>query len=140
MQIRQLPSDTARRSALAALATATVMVAGLCAANAAHARDDVSWSIGVGAPGVSFGVTNGYGYAPPAYVAAPPVYSYPAPVYAPPPRVVYNPPVYYAPRPVYYAPPVVYAPPPRYYQRPGWGPRNGYGHGYGHRDGHHGKR
>ena len=48
--------------------------------------------------------------------------------------------VYAPPPPVYYAPPVVYAPPPRYYQRPGWGPRNGYGHGYGHRDGHHGKR
>ena len=137
----QLPSG---RAAIAALATATVLVAGLCAGNAAHARSDVSWSLGIGAPGVSVGVTNGYGYGAPAYVAAPVYNSYPAPVYVQPPRVVYSPPVYYAPRPVYYAPPVVYREPPRYYQGPrghGFVDRNGdgrpdYRRGNGHGRGH----
>ena len=129
MKTLQLPSSGTARSAFAALATATVLVAGLCATNAAQARD-VSWSVGIGAPGVSVGVSNGYGYAPPAYVAAP-VYHYPPPVYVQPP------PVYYAPRPVYYAPPVVYAPRPNYYRGPGWD-RRGNGHGYGDRN-HNGR-
>ena len=136
MQAFQLPASGLGRSALAARATATVLVAGLSVTNAAQERD-VAWSVGIGAPGVSVGVTNGYGYAPPAYVAAPVYNSYPAPVYVPPPRVVYNPPVYYAPRPVYYAPPVVYAPQPNYYRGPGWD-RRGKGHGHGDRN-HNGR-
>lgn len=138
MQAIQFPSS---RSLWTALATATVVVAGLCATNAAHARSDVSWSVGIGAPGVAVGVTNGYGYpapmyAPPAYVAAPVYGAYPGAVYAPPP-VVYAPrPVYYAPRPVYYAPPpMVYGPQPRFYPRGDRDRdhRHGHGHGNGHR-------
>ncbi|MBW7833167.1 MAG: hypothetical protein H3C29_08110 [Simplicispira suum] len=76
-------------------------VALAASAGVAQARDNVSWSIGVGVPGVVVGASNNY-Y--PGYV-----YRAPAPVYYAPP------PVYYAPpRPVYYAPPVVYSPPPYY--------------------------
>jgi hypothetical protein len=103
-------------------AAAAVAAGALFTASSANARGDVSWSVGISAPGVVLGV------------AAPPVY------YAPPPPVYYRPaaPVYYAPPPVYYRPaPVYYGPPPAYY-----GPPRGYyrghrhGHGHGHRHGH----
>ena len=90
-------------------------------ATVSQARDDVFWSVGVGAPGIAVGVSN-----------APPVYVQPAPVYVAP-R-----PVYVAPRPVYYGPPpVVYRPAPVYYGPPGhhkhkhkgkWDHRRGKGH------------
>jgi len=109
------------RSTFFKWAAASVVAAGaLFAATSASARGDVSWSVGVGLPGVAVGV------GAPAYYPAP-VYAAPAPVYydAPPP-VYYRPPppVYYRPAPVYYAPPAYYA--PRYY-----GPR-GYHHGHRH--------
>lgn len=99
--------------------------AALGASTAAQARNDVFWSVGVGGPGVSVGVSN----APPYYAPAP-VYVQPAPVYMAP-R-----PVYVAPRPVYHAPPVVYGPAPVYYGPPGhrkhprhkWESRRGHGH------------
>ena len=93
-------------------AAATVAAGALFAAGTASAQ--VSWSVGVNAPGIAVGVGQpGYGY-----------YAPPAPVYYAPP-----PPVYYRPAPVYYAPPPVYYGPPRGYYRPG----PGYGHGHGHR-------
>lgn len=97
-----------------------VALALLTGAGAAQARD-VNWSIGVNSPGVSVGVSNGYGY--PVYVAPPPVYVAPRPIYyaPPPPRV------YYAPPPAVY-----YAPPPGHYYREG---HRGHRH---HR--HHGDR
>jgi hypothetical protein len=107
------------RSTFFKWAAAGVVAAGaLFAATSASARGDVSWSIGVGVPGVSVGV------GAPAYYPAP-VYAPPAPVYyAPPPPVYYRPPpVYYRPAPVYYAPPAYYG--PRYYGR-------GYYRGHGH--------
>ena len=108
-------------------AVASLAVAGLVAAGTAQARDNVSFSLGIGVPGVAVGVSNYYpAYQQPYYA---PVYQQPAPVY-------YAPaPVYVRPAPVYYAPPVYYRPAPRYY-----GPR-GYGHG-GHGRGHggHGHR
>jgi len=102
-------------------ATGLVAAGALFAATSASARGDVSWSIGVGVPGVAVGV------GAPAYYPAP-VYVPPAPVYyAPPPPVYYRPPppVYYRPAPVYYGPPAYYG--PGYYGR-------GYyrGHGHGH--------
>ncbi|KPU93900.1 hypothetical protein APR50_26030 [Variovorax paradoxus] len=102
------------RSTFFKWAAAGVVAAGaLFAATSASARGDVSWSIGVGVPGVP-GVSVGVGA--PAY--------YPAPVYAPPAPVYYAPPpVYYRPAPVYYAPPAYYG--PRYYGR-------GYYRGHGH--------
>ena len=120
-----------RRATWQATLAGMALVAGLGASGVAQARSDVSWSVGIGAPGVSVGVANGYGYV------APPVVYAPAPVYMPPPRVVYTPPpVVYVLRAVYYAPPVVDAPP-----RPDYGPGPYYrdydrghrhGHGYGH--------
>ncbi|RYF00226.1 MAG: hypothetical protein EOO32_07340, partial [Comamonadaceae bacterium] len=66
---------TQRRSLYAIAASAGVALALLAGSGVAQARSDVSWSIGVGVPGVVVGA--GGGYAPP------PVY------YAPPPRPVY---------------------------------------------------
>lgn len=84
---------------LAALGVGFALAA---SAGVAQARDDVSWSVGIGVPGVVVGASNYPSYS----------YRAPAPVYYAPP------PVYYAPpRPVYYAPPVVYSPPPAYYYR-----------------------
>ena len=72
-----------RRSGLMAGAVATLALAAVGFAGAAQARDNLSFSLGIGVPGVQVGVTNAY-----------PVYSQPAPVY-------YQPaPVYYQPRPV----------------------------------------
>ena len=52
-------------------ASAGVALALLAGAGAAQARD-VSWSVGIGVPGVVVGASNGY-YAPaPVYVAPPP--------------------------------------------------------------------
>ena len=114
-----------RRSLYALAASAGVALAMLTTAGAAHAHGGVSWSVGIGAPGVAVGVAS-----PQPYYAPPPVYYAPQPVYVPPP-----PPVYYRPaRPVYYAPPVVVAPPAVYY---GGGYRGGYGHGHRHHDRHH---
>ena len=97
-----------RRSWFAALASAGVALALMASAGTAQARNDVYWSVGVGAPGLAVGVGN----AAPIYYAPPP------PVYYAPPPVVYLP-----PRPVYYAPPTVYY--------------GGHGHWRGHRHHHH---
>lgn len=59
---------TKTRSIQAMAAAAGVALALLTGAGAAQARD-VNWSIGVNSPGVSVGVSNGYGY--PVYVAPP---------------------------------------------------------------------
>ena len=110
---------TKTRSIYALAASAGVALALLGGAGAAQARD-VSWSVGIGVPGVVVGASNGY-YAP-------------APVYvAPPPPVYYAPP----PRPVYYAPPAYYAPPPAvvYYGDRGYrGHRHHHYRGYGRWD------
>ncbi len=93
------------------LALGVLGATALGASMSAQARDNVYWSVGIGAPGVSVGVGN-----------APPVYVQPAPVYVPPPVYVAPRPVYVAPQPVYYAPrPVVVRPAPVYY-----GPRGHY--------------
>lgn len=97
--------------------------AALGASAAAQARDDIYWSVGVGTPGVSVGVSNARPYYAPA-----PVYVQPAPVYVAP-R-----PVYVAPRPIYQAPPVVYGPAPVYYGPPGH--RKHHKHKWEHRRGH----
>lgn len=96
------------------MASGAVAAAALLGASAASARGDVSWSVGINAPGIALGV------AAPTYYAPPPVYYAPPPVYYRP-----APPVYYRPAPVYYAPPpVYYRPAPGYYYR-----------GHGHRHG-----
>ncbi|MCT9812926.1 hypothetical protein N0K08_20035 [Acidovorax sp. Be4] len=88
-------------------ASGIVLTAALFGGTAASAG--VTWSIGVGLPGVVI--------SEPA-----PVYYVPAPVYAPPAPIYYQPagPGYYRrPPPVYYRPaPVYYGPPPPVYYRP----------------------
>ena len=124
------------------LITAVLAISALGAASVAQARSDISWSIGIGLPGLQV-----YGGAPqPVYVQPAPVYyQAPPPVYyQPPPPVYYQPaPVYVRPAPVYYEPaPVVYQRPPIYVQPqvdyPQWGHRwqqrdwdEGHGRGHG---------
>jgi len=64
----------ANRSIVLAGITATLAVAALSFAGSAQARDNVLWSVGVGAPGVSLNVGN----AGPVYV---PIYVQPEQVY-----------------------------------------------------------
>ena len=133
-----------RTSAWARALTLAALAAGAWALSATQAHaNDVHFSVGVHAPGVSLGISNGgYGYhRPPVYYAPPPVY------YAPPPVYYAPPPVYYAPPPVYRGVrPVVVTPPPIYYERPSnrrhWDERRHrhdrddrrrHGHGYGYR-------
>ncbi len=111
----------ANRSRAIAGTAAVLAVAAMGFAGAAQARDNVTFSVGVGLPGVAVGVTNAYPvYTQPVYVQPAPVYVEPAPVY-------YQPqPVYVQPRVYYGAPPVVYVPPGRRY---GWYKHHGHGHG-----------
>ena len=90
--------------------TATLALAAMSFADSAHARDNVFWSVGMGAPGVSLSVGN----AGPGYMEAQPVYIQPEPIY-------------YQPRTVYVRPAPVYVQPlPVYYARPyGWNRRHG---------------
>lgn len=132
------------RSALVAGAMATLAVIGMGFAGAAQARDNVSWSVGVGVPGAVVNVGNGgQVYQQPVYMQPQPVYVQPAPVYYQQRPVYVQPaPVYYQPRPVYMQrAPVYVVPQPVYYGRSkhhgkrhgGYyqGVRNGYGPEYG---------
>lgn len=105
---------------------AVLAVAALGTAGLAQARGDVSWSIGVGAPGAQVVVGNA-----PVYVQPQPVYVQPAPVYYQPAPVYVRPaPVYYQqPQPVYVRPAPVYYQPQPVVVYPGWGRHHGH-----HRD------
>ncbi len=85
------------------LVVAAVALGAVGLASVAHARTDVTFSIGVNAP---YGyVQPAYGYAEPAtvYVDPQPVYVQPQPVYVEPQPVYLEPqPVYVQPRTVYY--------------------------------------
>lgn len=113
------------RSIPVLFASAALAAVALGAAGSAQARSDVSWSVGIGAPGAQVVVGN----APRYYAAPAPVY-YPQPVYVQPRPVYYPQPVYVQPRPVYVSAPVYVAPPPPVWVRPG--------RGYGHRHHDHG--
>lgn len=115
---------TSLHSKSTGLIAATLAVAAFGFAGAAQARDNVSFSVGIGVPGVQVGVTNAYPvYQQPVYVQPAPVYVQPRPVYVPRP-------VYYGPQPVYYAPQPVYVRPGRHHghRHGGYvqGPRPGY--------------
>ena len=106
-------------------AAAVLAIATLGAASSAHARSDVSFSIGINVPG-------GYVQAAPVYLPPQPVYVQPRPVYVQP-R-----PVYVQPAPVYLQPPPVYMQQPTYIyynQGPGWKRGKGHDkHGHGNWD------
>ena len=125
IQTTAIDIKSAKRSAIIAGASAALAIAAMGFATSADARGDVSFSIGVGLPGVAVGVGNAYpvygGYPQPVYIEQAPVYVQPRPVYVQPA------PVYYGPPPVYYQPRTVYVQPaPIYYGRPdGWEGRNG---------------
>ena len=107
-------STKAKRSVVMASAAATLALAATSFAGAAHARDNVFWSVGVGSPGVEVNVGN----AQPVYVQPQPVYVQPAPFYVQPAPVYYPRPVYVQPQPV-----VVYN---------GWNHPGHRGHGWRH--------
>lgn len=125
-------SVSSSRTLLMAGAAAVLSVAALGFSSAAHARGDVSFSVGVSVPGVVVGVSNAYPvYTQPVY--SQPVYGYqPQPVYVQP-RPVYRP--YYVQAPVYVAPPPVYYRGGHHYRHDGH--RGHRGHGRGHGNGHH---
>ena len=88
---------TVRRTWLAAAASAGVAMALMLGATNALARDNVTWSVGIGVPGVVLGASNAgsvYYSPPPAYYAPAPVYRAPPPAYYAPPPLVYSPPVF----------------------------------------------
>ncbi|MEO8249934.1 MAG: hypothetical protein ABI589_11235 [Burkholderiales bacterium] len=129
------------RRAGALAGAACLGLAALVLAPAAQARGNVYWSIGVGSPGVSVGVTNAYPvYTTPApiYSAPPPVYVQPRPVYVQPRPVYVQPQQIYAPSPVYYSAPVVIRPPVVVLPAPvypiGWAPRGYNRHHHRHGD------
>ncbi len=131
-QSTALPAWPTRLSpglAFKVMAAAVLLVGAAGVATRAHA-DNLYWSVGVGSPGVSVGITNGW--PGPVYVQPAPVYVHPAPVYLRPVTVFVQPvaPIYYQAVPVY---------------QPGWAPP-GRAHGWhknrgqGHRNGHGGDR
>lgn len=107
-------------------------LAALAAASAVQARDNLHWSVGIGAaPGVSIG----FGNARPVYVQPAPVYLAPQPVYRHYSQAV-NPNYDVQPAAVYLqAAPLYYAPAP--VQLYGYG-HAGRHHGHHGRQGHHG--
>lgn len=137
-------SLTRQRSGFAAVAATALALAAIGFAGTAQARDNISFSVGVGLPGIQLGVNNAYPvytqsqpvyvqpqpvyiqsrpvYVQPAptYIQQRPVYVQPAPVYIQPRSVYVQPaPIYVQPRPVYYnAPPVYVVPQPVYQGRP----------------------
>lgn len=133
------------RSIIVSGASAVLAMAAMAFSSAADARGDVSFSIGIGLPGVQIGVDNAYpvygGYPQPVYVEPQPVYVQPRPVYVQPqPVYIQRQPVYVQPQPVYRARPIyvqpapVYAvPAPVYYGRPyGWKGQRDHGQGRGY--------
>ncbi|MDP3166074.1 MAG: hypothetical protein Q8N06_11575 [Hydrogenophaga sp.] len=145
MKTPSLSAHWARTSALARGLTLAALAASAWAmstvATQAHARDNISWSIGVNSPGVAVGVSNYppmYGNRYPVYEERYPVYEERRPIYQRP-IVVERHPVMVYPQPIYVQ--------PRPYYRSNWGhgPRwddrryghghRGHGHGHGHRGG-----
>ena len=116
----------APRAGLVAGSAALLVFGALGFGGIAHARDNVSFSVGIGLPLV--GVSSAY----PVYTQ--PVYE--QPVYVQPQSIYVQPqPVYVQPAPVYYQNvPVYYGRPHRHgHHRGGYyvlAPRPGYGHGY----------
>lgn len=145
MKSMSLTTHWARTSALARGLTLAALAASAWAmsvmATQAHARDNISWSIGIASPGVAVDVSNYPVYVNryPVYVNRYPVYEERYPIYEER-RPVHQRPIVVHPRPV-----VVYPQPVHVYPRPYY--RAGWGHGprwddrrHGHHKRHHGHR
>jgi hypothetical protein len=141
MKTMSLKAHWARTSALVRGFTLVALAASAwalsTAATQAHARDNISWSIGVNSPGVAVGVSN----YPPVYVNRYPVYEERYPIYEER-RPIYQRPIVVERRPVVVYPQPIYVQPRPYYRSnwghgPRWGDRPyGHGHrGHGHRGG-----
>lgn len=129
------------RSMIVSGASALLAMAAMAFSSAADARGDVSFSVGIGLPGVQIGVDNAYpvygGYPQPVYAQPQPVYVQPQPVYVQPATVYVQPQPVFRPRPIYVQPAPVYAvPAPIYYSRPGWDGHRRHGHGRGYERGY----
>jgi hypothetical protein len=138
--LKSITRSVSSRALWMAGAAGVLSVAALGFSTGAHARSDVSFSVGVSTPGVVIGVSNAYPvYTSPAY--GQPVYGYhPQPVYVQPQPVYVQPRPVYRPRPIYVQQPVYVAPPVYYrgghsHRHHGHGHR-GHGHGHGHGNGH----
>ena len=133
-------SVTSSRTLLMAGAAAVLSIAAMGFSSGAHARGDVSFSVGVSTPGVVIGVSNAYPvYTSPTYGYHQPAYGYyPQPVYVQP-QPVYRPHPVYVQEPVYLAPPPVYYRGGHHYRHDEHGHRGhgGHGPGNGHGKGHH---
>lgn len=136
----------ATRSGLMAGSVALLALCTMGFTGAAQARDNVSFSVGIGVPGVAVGVNNAYPlytqpvYSQPVYVQSQPVYVQPNSMYVQPAPVYVQPaPVYYQNAPVYYGRPYGHG-----HRGGGYyvqGPRPAYGPGYaGYRPGYYGQR
>ena len=127
-------TSPAHRLLMAASSAALALIA-LGFANNAHARDNVTFSVGIGVPGVVIGASNAY----PVYSQPQVVYVQPQPVYVQPRPIYVQPrPIYVQPAPVYYGhQPVYAAPQPMYYGRPHEGKHGHHKkHGWKHREHH----
>ena len=126
------------RSLIVSGASAVLAMVAMAFSSAADARGDVSFSIGIGLPGIQIGVDNAYpvygGYPQPVYEYPQPVYVQPQPVYIRPQPVYVQPQPVFRPRPIYVQPAPVYAvPAPIYYGRPyGWKGHREHGQGRGY--------
>lgn len=128
----------ANRSCVTVVGAATLMVLAIGFTCTVQARDNVSFSVGIGLPGMQAGVANGF----PIYAQPHPIYVQPAQIYvAPAPTYYGSQPFYVTQQPVYYGnQPVYVQPQPVYYGRPhgrrhhgGYyiqAPPPGYGSGY----------
>lgn len=144
MKTTSIKAHWARTSALARGLSLAALAAGAwaisAAATQAHARDNnISWSIGIGSPGVpSYPV---YSNRYPVFEERYPVYEERYPVYEER-RPIYQRPIIVQPRPVVVYPQPFYVQPRPYYGA-GWGHgprwddrRHGHGHrGHGYRGG-----
>ncbi len=100
MQTISLPSTGFLSRNFAKAMAATALLIGVVAYSASARADNVYWSIGLGSPGVTIGMTNARPL--PIYVQPQPYYGRPAPVYMHP-GAVYSQqvPIYVQPRQVY---------------------------------------
>ena len=100
MKTTRLASNGFFSRSFAKAMAATALLIGVLAYSASARADNVYWSIGLGSPGVTIGMTNARPL--PIFVQPQPYYVQPAPVFVHP-AVVYSQPapIYLQPRPVY---------------------------------------